>query len=208
MFDGWERDMQTNPEIFAQHYDNVLHILVPKQKELNFINATQRANITEFFGKQVKNVSEDDLNSMIASGASNIQQFGAVKNLHFQAHARGILSGSAGGASSFSFADVSQTLPSLRALLPDEVPATVDSDASTDKEEEDDPAAAADGKDGKDNKDKPKKVKFQKLELFCIKKEHELEKLLSDQAVPLEAELKEIKKFVEDIMYCLHKSLL
>ena len=62
------------------------------------------------------------------------------------------------------------------------------------------------GKDGKDGEDKPEN--FQNMELFCSKKEHELEKLLSDVQENLEKELVEIKKLFEDSMYCLHICLL
>ena len=173
-------------------------VRVPTELDMVERNTAARRNELEGVVKSMKKPEQELLDKEVAKLGMNLNTFGK-SDIDLMQQAGASLSHAAGVHNAGN--DIAQTLPNIRALVPEEEVEN-DDDDDDDQDDDDDPEPEA-GAKKKGKKGEASVVeeedKWWPREALCLDKERELEALVETQRKAVEEERDKLKKYYEAI---------
>ena len=193
----WEaqEEVSKDPEgaLYMQRDNNELYVPVPVHTEMNFRTSLKRLNEVTATTSVEKNVSQERLDALVGKVGMHLDKMGSTE-VHLGSLAKQTLA-TCGSNPLASGSDVSMAFTDVQALLPQE-----DADSNEDEEEHEDNLPGEEGQEsGAPNKKKKERKagEWWARDEFIIKKEAELETLISTSELALQSPYNELKKEVE-----------
>ena len=191
-----EQSQDPEGELYMKREGKELLVRVPTHMEMNFRTSTKRLNEVMAITSSIKNASQEQLDGLVGKVGMHLDKMGNAEINMANIGAQVLAStGISGGNPTSSGADITSVISDVKALMPEDAKDEAD---SSDDEDDPLPGTAAGDPAAEDTKKKKKQPgEWWARDEFLVKKETELEGLITTDEGKLQEPYEELRKEVE-----------